>query len=421
MRRYAALLVVILALILRLLFVLVIEPHFKLSGGDTNWYMITGYDLVSTGKTIHPLQPAPLYMVFIGTVQVIVPGHGDLEFQIIRLIQCLTGALLCWFVYDLARRWVSERAGLLAATVLAISPTMIIEAGSVLTESLFLFFMLAGLVLYARSERRPRHLILVGIVFGLVTLTRAVFLLFPFLIAGHLLITNRKQWLRPTLALLVSYILVISTWTVYNEIVWHRFIIGGEGFLSFLYQGAEGSGSPSEVDIIGLGLKPGDSSEQRHEAMREEVNQSVIHNPIGWMGRRVKELASALIQPHNTVHYDGESIKSATSRWIHEDRTLSGLLDITKIEFFWPKLLLYIFHFAGLLLGSIGMIVSWRRWKTTLPLYLVIGYFIGIHLVLLALPRYLFPTYPIFWIFAAALWRGDRAGQEQHEHLASPA
>ena len=60
------------------------------------------------------------------------------------------------------------------------------------------------------------------------------------------------------------------------------------------------------------------------------------------------------------------------------------------------------------------MWISRRQWRVLLPLYGLIVYFTGIHLVLLALPRYIFPTYPIFWVFAAvfilAVW-DRRTGQ----------
>jgi hypothetical protein len=121
------------------------------------------------------------------------------------------------------------------------------------------------------------------------------------------------------------------------------------------------------------------------------------------MGHRLKELASAYLQPHNTNRLKGKSIRSAAVDWVRDDRTLSGLIDLTRIGSFWPKLLLYVFHFGGLLFGAAGMWVKRREWRSLFPVYAIIFYFTGIHLVLLALPRYLFPTYPAFWVFAAAM------------------
>lgn len=409
--------IVLLALVLRLFFVLVWDPSPNFKGGDANWYMANGRDLVSTGKTAGPLQTPPLYLVFVGVVQVAFPGHASsnlrdytrLEMQVIRVIQSILGAILCLFVYLAARRFFSERVGWLAAGILAISPALVIEAGNLTTEGMFMFFVFGGLALYALScaQPTPRALAVVGIIFGLATLTRAVFFLFPLGIAVHLWLTHRTRWIRLSLGVLVSYGLIISTWTVYNLIVWDRLVIGGEGFLSLVQQGTTGQMSPQQADAA-LGSAAGDSPQSRNAALRKQIEKSITRDPLGWTGHRVKELGKAYLQPHNTVHFNGPSIRQLASEWLHKKRSLRGLIDLTHTESFWPKLLLYVFHFGGLLLGSAGMWVGRRQWRTLLPLYGMIVYFTTMHLILLALPRYLFPLYPVFWIFAAgftiAVW-----------------
>jgi hypothetical protein len=212
---------------------------------------------------------------------------------------------------------------------------------------------------------------------------------------------HRARWPRLALALLVSYGLVASTWTIYNALVWDRVVIGGEGFLSFIYQGATTKASPQELDE-GLGISA-ENAGQRGEAIQEGIQKNVIENPVGWIKHRVTELAEAYLQPHNTQRLKGESFRAAASDWLHHDRSFSGLIDLTRIGSFWPKLALYIFHFGGLLLGLAGMWMLRRRWRSLFVPYAMILYFTGIHLVLLALPRYLFPVYPAYWVFASAL------------------
>jgi len=413
--------ILLLALALRLGLVLVLEPSPSFKGGDANWYMINGRDLVTTGKTAGPLQPAPLYPVALGMVQVIVPGEPDgdpsythTEMQVIRVLQALLGAALCLFVYGIARRLFSRRAAELTGVILAISPALIIEAGNLTTESFFMFFVTGGLALYtwAQHNPTPRRLIAVGVMLGLATLTRAVFLLFPLGLAVHLLLIHRAHGWRLVAALLVTYSVVISSWTIYNWLTWERLVIGGEGILGFLYQGATGKASPQDLDA-GLDLTPENADGQREEAMQAGIEETIREDPIGWAAHRVRELTDAYLQPHNTNHLKGKSFRAAASEWLRHDRSLAGLLDLTRIESFWPKLALYIFHFGGLILGAAGMWISRWRWRDLLPLVGLIAYFTGIHLLLLALPRYVFPTYPAFWIFAAvfilAMW--DRRRQ----------
>jgi 4-amino-4-deoxy-L-arabinose transferase-like glycosyltransferase len=420
-RRHPALLIALVALVLRLLFVFAIDPSPDFGGGDTNWYMKNGRALVTTGTTAGPLQTAPLYLVFLGSIQVVIPGHGggatvytQAEMQVARTLQAFMGAALTVFVFLIARRLLTRRAALLAATVTAISPALVIESGQLLSENLFLFFMWGGLALYVRhqDDPTPRRALVWGGVMALATLTRAVFVLFPLGLAVHMLLLHRQRALRAVGVLSVSYGLLLSTWTVYNMLEWNRFVIGGEGIMSFLYQGVEGHASPREVDAQ-LQINPDEDAEERYNALKTQVKESILGDPGGWFGHRLRELAKAALQPHNTVYLGGESIKDAAQEWLQHDRSPGGLRDVLRTDQFWPKLALYVFHFAGLLFGLAGMAGLLRRWRALLPLYGVVVYFTGIHLVLLALPRYLFPMYIVWWMFAAAslLWLWDRLRQ----------
>lgn len=411
------------ALALRLLYVLVLDPSPEFKGGDANWYMMNGRDLVTTGKTAGPLQTGPIYPLFVGVVQVIIPGHEmtntqqytHLEMQVTRVIQSLLSAALCACAYVLAARLLGRRAALLASSILVISPALIIDAGNLTTEAVFMSLVFGGLAWYASAQPvSPRRMAVAGMIFGLATLTRPVFLLFPFGIALHLWLMQHTRRTRLVLVLLASYGIVVSTWTVYNMLVWDRFVVGGEGFLSFVHQGITGQVSPQQADES-LGVSTDTTQQQRNETLRKEIEDSIRHDPAGWIAHRVKNLGKAYLQPHNTVHFKGESIQRLASHWLRQDRSLGGLVDLTHTQSFWPKLLLYVFHYTGLLLGAAGMWIKRCQWRMLLPLYGVIGYFTGIHLVLLALPRYLFPTYPVFWIFAAtfilAAWEwGSRRG-----------
>jgi hypothetical protein len=77
------------------------------------------------------------------------------------------------------------------------------------------------------------------------------------------------------------------------------------------------------------------------------------------------------------------------------------LIALTQADAFWPKLALYVFHFTGILVGLAGMVLTRARWRVTLPLIGFILYTTLIHLVLTALPRYIFPTALYWWVFAS--------------------
>lgn len=399
-----------LALVLRLAFVLLIDPHPDFGGGDTNWYMQNGRDLVTTGTTAGPLQTPPLYLLFVGTVQALLPGtppDGEFftfaEMQTVRVIQSVLGAALCVLAAAITARLFTPRAGQVAGVILAISPALVIEAGILLTEQVFLFLLFAGLWFYVRHRPSPSRgdLALSGLILGLAALTRASLLAFPAVLAIHLLLTRRRDWWRAAAALLIPFALIVSTWTVYNLLEWDRFVVGGEGLLSFLYMGAEGEDGPQDMDWV-LMTPDENSHEVRQERMRDRLQASLTRDPFGWVLHRGHELVEAFAQPHNTVYWGGESIRDAAWRWLRDDRTPGGLRDVIGIEAFWPKLALYVFHYAGLLAGAWGMLRARRRWRQLWPLYGVIGYYVLLHIPLLAIPRYVFPIYPALWMFGAA-------------------
>ena len=438
-----------LALVLRVAYVLSLdaaEPYSAM-GGDNRFYLAHGYTLV-TGRLsaqmyvdLSRLGVAPVYLLFNGLWQALLPSDAAISqaslaqglpaaygvlyaapspaaVVAIRLAQALLGTASCYLAYRLARRLTGrERPGLIAAGALAVSPVFILETGVIGTETLYIFLLAAALTVYtgAVDSARPQArwlpaLAAVGVLLGLATLTRAVLLLFPLGLALHLLLVY-KPWtaLNRAVWLLLVYSLVVSTWTLYNWVRYDRFIIAGEGFAAFLYIGAAGwdgaQGTDAQLAETGLDLEADD----RQQVYTDAASSAISTNPAGYLQRRVTELASAYLQPHGTVFFPGESLRSLAAGWLRDDRSLGGLLALTRVEAFWPKLTIYAFHYVGLVAGLAGMWLTRRRWRVALPLIGFIIYTTLVHLVLLALPRYIFPTAIFWWVFAAAALSSQRA------------
>ncbi|MBN1565179.1 MAG: phospholipid carrier-dependent glycosyltransferase [Anaerolineae bacterium] len=420
--------ILFIALVLRLGYALAQDhdaPYTK-RGGDTVWYLQNGYTLVTgddpTGRHLMERLPtAPLYLIFIGASQAIFSPDAT-AIIVIRIVQALLSTATVYFAYRIARQISGkEGIGLLTAAILAISPVLILETAQILTETLYVFWIMAGLMVYmdavdssllAMHGEGPgvrflfRWLALTGILFGLATLTRAVLLLFPLGLAIHLVLARGwRTGLKHAAILLVAYSLVVSTWTVYNLARWNRLVIGAEGMASFIYVGSRGWDAPQEVDqnlSEDLGVEDDDTEAIKNPDDYLTAAQNVIaDDPTGYIAHRVKELADAYLQPHGTVILGGESLKNLARDWSKDDRSPGGLIDLMRSEHFWPKLALYVFHFGGLLLAVAGMWLTRAQWRFTLPLIGFIAYTTLLHLVMLALPRYIFPIYPVVWILAA--------------------
>ncbi len=418
--------IVLIGLILRLILVFSSNLTTLNRGGDTNWLLYTGKALVE-GSIKEPPQPGPVYLVYVGLIQItfgemirIPENEPDIvkrfqsaeiinspSWQVLGILNAVEGAFLCVLVWWIGRRWLNERAALIAAGSIAFNPIFIIESVNFYTESLFLVLFFGALALYAakiRQDDQPnngRTLFIVGILLGLTTLTRAVTLLFPAVIILHLIILFRRQAVRLAFVLLVGYALALAPWTVYNLVKWNRLVVGGEGIIANIFIGTLPQGWTGAVNVDAQAGITGNGNNQQQYA--NGAIMAITSDPIGYVRRRVTNLMEAVLQPHNTVYYPGESIKQLFSDWWSKGHSLSAIGTLTSADNFWPKLLLYIFHFFALIGGLSGALIGMRKFGERAVLYGTVGYFLALHLVLTAIPRYLFPIEPILLLFAAFL------------------
>jgi len=403
-----------LALALRLFVALSHDPLalYYSGGGDTSWYLANGLAYFTGAETgmAHGIRFSttaitvpPVYFIFTGLLQNIFSFSGAII--AIWVVQAIAGTLVCLFAHDLVFALKEDnRAALFAAGTLAISPVMIQEASFIMTESLYIFFIMAGIWLYVcyamQAHKRLDWSIVVlsGAVFGIATLTRAVALLFPLGLAGHAVIYHgRIHWQRGSLIamlLLSAHVAIVSTWTIRNLRVSNRFVIASTEFFPAVWRGAvENDGSPGENDAL-LG----------EQSAAEQASVIITREPLSYLQRRVEELLTAYLQPHGTIGLGGESLKALTHDWARSGFSAAGLWRLINGEGFWIKLLFYIWHYLGLIGGLFGMWLVRNNWRVALVPIGFILYTTLLHLVVLALPRYIFPTYPFYWIFASVAW-----------------
>lgn len=415
--------IVLVGLALRLIYGLAQNPMLPYTNGnDSMWYLANGYTLITNQQPpsgiavdLSKISVPPVYLIFVGVPEALLsPAAAIIA---IRIVQAILSAVTCWLAYRLAWRLTdSPRAGLIAAGALALSPAFIVESSVILTETLYVFLVAAGLTAYVEFVARrkepdaplPGLLMLSMLMFGLATLTRVVLLLFPVGLALHLLlIDNWRVGLRRAAWLLLVCAVVVATWTVYTRLRWNRWVIAGEGFAANLYIGASGWNGAAELDQQLEQQNPGFSqtdaqSQDRQDIYANSALNLIRSDPVGYLKKRVTELAKAYLQPHGTTAFPGASLRELVATWWGEDRSPGGLIALTRADAFWPKLSLYLFHFAALGFGLVGLWLTRRRWRVSLPLIGFIVYTSLVHLVMLALPRYVFPTELCWWVFAAA-------------------
>jgi 4-amino-4-deoxy-L-arabinose transferase-like glycosyltransferase len=170
---------------------------------------------------------APLFSVLLAGLDKIGLDGGDG-----RVLGVLTGGCAIIAVGLLGRRLAGARAGLIAAGIAALYPTLIAADGALMTESLY--GALAGFALVAayRLADRPSagRAVVLGALVGLAALSRGEgLLLLPLLLVPLL---RRPRGLRAAAVALLAFVVVLTPWTVRNWIEFDRPVLvateGGE-------------------------------------------------------------------------------------------------------------------------------------------------------------------------------------------------
>jgi hypothetical protein len=392
---------------------LLLVPNDMATPDDSSWYLDGGELLITNAMGPSQAIPfAPLYAIVAGTAQHLFGRQPGI--LAIRLLQVGLGTLMCALVWRIARQLAGdEQIAAVASIGVALSPAFLIDNTMVLTETLFMCLTLWALSIFvAQSNTERLPIVAVAGLLGLATLTRAVVLLFPGVLALHLAITMpRRQAARQIMLLFAVYGMVVGSWTVYNKVKLDRVVIGASGISDLLLAATVGYTDSRHVDTS---YAQHNGGQVPIGAARDAVafgvfRDAVVGNPVDFVMRRFRLLVEALLQPSQTVFFPGESLKDLARGWLQSDRSLTGLLQVLNGEAFFPKALLYLSHYLALFLGVVGMALTVRQWRIAGPLIGFVVYILSVHMLLLALPRYLFPVMPLFWVFAGVaiirLWR----------------
>jgi 4-amino-4-deoxy-L-arabinose transferase-like glycosyltransferase len=150
----------------------------------------------------------PLYWIF------------DRSWVTVGLAQIAVAAATALVVFELGRRFVSARAGLVAALVATLEPYLIWHDVHMNREILDQLLSAAVVLLTLALARRPslgRGLAL-GTVSGLAVLGNVRLLLLPLIVAGFALACARREALVPVLATVLAAAIVVLPWAIRNRV-----------------------------------------------------------------------------------------------------------------------------------------------------------------------------------------------------------
>jgi 4-amino-4-deoxy-L-arabinose transferase-like glycosyltransferase len=197
--------------------------------GDAIYYHV-GANLLADGEGfIHPVLAAftfrrvqgadhpPAYIVYLASASLL----GLRTFLAHQVWSCFLGAATVGLVGLAGRRIAGPRAGLVAAALAAVFPTMWMPDGWVLSETMAMFSVALVILAAYRCWDEPSRArtLWLGAALGLAALSRAELIVLCPLIAIPLFWYKRRR-VRPALASVllvgVTVVAVVSPWVVYN-------------------------------------------------------------------------------------------------------------------------------------------------------------------------------------------------------------
>ena len=156
-------------------------------------------------------------------------GFGN-SFTQLFIICCILGTLVVYLGYLLSLWiWNDRAAAVATACILGFYPGLVIYSALLQTETLYIVFFLAALLLALRVDENASTMavIALGVVAGLATLTRAVFIGFFPILLGTMWVVRKvrgRNVLRPIMGAFAVFCLVLAPWTVRNAIIHKAFV-----------------------------------------------------------------------------------------------------------------------------------------------------------------------------------------------------
>lgn len=331
------------------------------------------YDIkegLSSKEPLYPFFLVCIYKVF---------GHS---FIAVRLIEALIGTLTVLLVYIIGIRFFNMNIAYIASFIIATYPPFIEFTGLFLREN-SLIFLTSVLIFYLMEISNKesvcyRQYAYVGVLLGLIALSKAAILIFtPFFLAALLFKHKRiKSFIKASVVTFAMMMLVISPWTIRNYLVHHKFIpVASNGGINFLLG--------NNPKASGTNLAPWPTYSPAQEKMLENLRE---------------------------VDMDRQYFKWGLM-YIHQDPLRYFKLAFKKFLIFWFDsygsyktpygFITRIFDAFLLIAGFLGILCSLADWRKYLMAYLFIVSTASVYMIFFVVIRNRFQIIPLLSLFAA--------------------
>jgi len=379
---------------------------------DARDYVSTGYNLARhhiyssvVMKAVPPVpdkKRPPGYPFFLAAIFAMTRNFPNF-FNTVLNTQCILDTLTVLGTFLIACRFLPFWAAIAAAILTGISPHLIVMTGYLLSETLYSFLLLFGILFstLAVKKQKPLFYLVSGILFAAATLTRSALVLFPLVVAFCMFFIAsgiRKRNLKLVSIFLVGFLILLLPWSLRNmrlKIPENRkfnpaltsFIHGS--YPNFTYKTARYYGYPYREDPqISFMMK-------NWKNTFGVLKTRFVKAPWSYLKWYLGGKILALWQWDNRAGGTGDIYVYPFVK--------SGFRDVAILRL--DRIIAKISYLPSLLLGLLGMVLFaiGRKWKD--PEYFglmvclaLLLYFAGIHTILAPFPRYSVPLRPYLFI-----------------------
>jgi len=350
---------------------------------------------------------APLYPLFLAIIYSLF-GH---QFLAVRIIQAIMGASLPLVLYVLAQRVFDDRVARIASWVVVFYPMFLLYPLGLVTENLF-FLLVPLAVLYvlkAIDTSRGSYYLLAGLLLGLSILTRSVISGFALLILPWLwhYVSNKREALKNWGLILLPVAVLTVPWSIRNSLLYGQFafVESSLGFNLYLGYHPDGTGTFDSALAVDF-MEKIDGFDVPDLETEKRVNNLGMESGLGFIKKDPVRAAWLLV--------------SKLSHFLRLDKRAalyfySGdfLGELPALILLLVLLVLCLPWVIVLLLSVIGMSFS-DITRDTVLIYLLFFYFTGIHMLVMAEPRFHLVLVPFLTAFAA---QGARALPQVRDKL----
>ena len=281
-----------------------LQPDWEPGLNDQQQYLALARGLVERGeltraKPGEPFIPEtnrlPGYPVLIAPTCL-----GGCDHWRIAVLQAALAALLVVASAAVAKRVVPRRAGAVAFGVALYLPFAYFGALALSDLPGAVLFSLA-LLLWLRSIERASvpAALAAGALFGWAALMRGALLLFPFALAGLLLIGDRRPW-RLALAAVATTALVVLPYVAYSETSFGRPFAGNSGAVLWIgalqgrdeaslddFERTEVAAARAEIAALDAADRQGQPRAwlALDDSLGARARRVIAHDPLGWVAR----------------------------------------------------------------------------------------------------------------------------------------